>query len=136
MSEYAVRFRRDNPDAIFVVWVKENREFCEINLEQTLAHRGHGIAYLYEGQATPAPTGPNKALVSSAPEPVEKKLTLKRVAKGGITRTARVNKRFAAVVEQKARALEVRRYKRIAFEKDDILFIPWGEWWSRDFITK
>jgi glycosyltransferase involved in cell wall biosynthesis len=136
MHEYAVRFREDNPDAIFAVWVKEIREFCEINLEETLAHRGHGIAYLYDGQPSPASGGFGHKPISSTPQPVEKKLTLKRIARGGIVRTARVNKRLAATVERKARSLEVRRYKRVVFEKGDTIFIPWGEWWSRDFITK
>jgi glycosyltransferase involved in cell wall biosynthesis len=135
MHELAVRFRQDDPEAIFVVWVKEIREFCEINLEETLSHRGHGIAYLYEGQPSP-PLMSGDLSISSTPQPARKKLTLKRIAKGGIVRTAKVNKRLAARVEQKARTWEVRRYKRVALGKGDTLFIPWGEWWSRDFITR
>jgi glycosyltransferase involved in cell wall biosynthesis len=136
MNEYAVRFSRDDPDAIFVVWVKEIREFCEINLRETLEHRGFGIAYLYKGQSSLSSGGFSGEIVSTAPHPVEKKLTLKRVARGGIVRTARVNKRLAVVVERRARVVEVSRYKRVVFEKGDKLFIPWGEWWSGDFITK
>lgn len=136
MQEYAVRFRADQQNAIFVVWVKEIREFCEVNLEETLAHRGHGIAYLYAGQPTPTFTGINGVETSSASRPASNKLTLKRVARGGIRRTARVNKRLAAAVERRVRVIEVRRYKRVVFENNDTIFIPWGEWWSRDFITK
>jgi glycosyltransferase involved in cell wall biosynthesis len=135
MHELAVRFRQDDPEAIFVVWVKEIREFCEINLEETLSHRGHGIAYLYEGQPSP-PLIRGDLSISSTPQLARKKLTLKRIAKGSIVRTAKVNKRLAARVEQKARTWEVRRYKRVALGTGDTLFIPWGEWWSRDFITR
>jgi len=54
MNELAVRFRRNDPTAVFAVWVKEIQEFCEIDLDQTLAQRGHGIAYRY-GSDSPAP---------------------------------------------------------------------------------
>ncbi len=136
MFEYAVRFRADDTDAAFIVWMKEIREFCEINLEETLAHRGHGIAYLHEGEPTPTFTHSSSGAVSSTPKPASNKMTFKRVARGGIRRSARVNKRFAAAVENRAKSLEMRRYKKITFKADDSIFIPWGEWWSKDFIVK
>jgi glycosyltransferase involved in cell wall biosynthesis len=142
MDELAVRFQRDDPDAVFAVWVKEIREFCEIDFAQLRTQRGHGIPYMYEGQATPtsATAVSKRATTTTAPARPSASATLqrqaRRVVKASINRSRRVTPRLADALEARAKAVHMARFKRIRFQKDDCLFIPWGEWWDMNFIDK
>lgn len=140
MEELAIRFQRDDPEAVFAVWVKEIREFCEIDFAQLRAQRGHGIPYLYEGQITPvAATTESADSLAQAAQPSAAttiKKQARRVVKAGIRRSHRITPRFADALEVRAKAAHMARFKRIRFQKDDRLFIPWGEWWDGNFIDK
>ena len=139
MNELAVRFRRNDPTAVFAVWVKEIQEFCEIDLDQTLAQRGHGIAYRY-GSDSPAPApAADSTPTDVSPQPSAAAMVKKqarRVVKAGIVRSRRFNPRLADALETRAKAAHIRQFKRIIFQENDTLFIPWGEWWDGNFITK
>jgi glycosyltransferase involved in cell wall biosynthesis len=134
MNELAIRLRQQDQEAVFAVWVKDIQGFCEIDLDKTLAHRGHGIAYLHIGDTHPAPDAeasrPGVAMATKAPR---SSLTFRRVAKAGIVRTARINGNLAHNLERRARQWEMKHYKRVTLCKDDILVIPWGEWWDVNF---
>jgi glycosyltransferase involved in cell wall biosynthesis len=144
MYELAVRFAREQDDAVFAVWVKDLQAMCEIDFARTMAQRGNGIVYLHIGQETPqAAAIPATASVSSPADsggvPASagrRKITLKRIARYGLRQTGRVSKPFAERVERRARRAQMRRYKVIDFTQGDTLFIPWGEWWDNNFIAK
>lgn len=135
MNELAVRFRAAEPDAIFVVWVKEIREFCEVNLEETLKHRGYGIVYLRAGEPTPSRPA-TQTLTKTEPVPHARKVTPRRLAKAAIARSGRISRRLSDSLEFRARAWEMKHYKRVNFRQGDRLFIPWGEWWDPNFIAE
>jgi len=140
MNELAVRFRRSDPTAVFAVWVKEIQEFCEIDFEETIVKRGHGIVYRYAGEtssSTPQSTPVNE--VSDMPSPratasIQKQA--RRVVKAGLARSRRFAPGLADSLETRAKAAHMSRFKRIEFQEDDTLFIPWGEWWDGNFIAK
>src|SRR3990167_11015255 len=47
MDELSIRFHKyDSNDSIFVSWVKDLGEMCEIDFASTRSHRGNGIDYL------------------------------------------------------------------------------------------
>lgn len=133
MNELAIRFRQQNPDAVFVAWVKEVQAMCELDLDKTLSHRGEGIEYLHNGEQTAV------AVASKAPGVAldGKKNIVRRAAvkaaKKGISGVARLDDRLARRLEARAKHLHMSRYKRANFKNGDILFIPWGEWWDKNF---
>jgi glycosyltransferase involved in cell wall biosynthesis len=136
MEELAVRFRRDNPDVVFATWVKETKEICEIDLDKTLAQRGHGITYLYGSQTiAPAASGSAPATVATSPSTVLKKGAV-RIAKKGIAGASHISPHLASKLENRAKLLRMNRYKKVHFQQGDTLFIPWGEWWDENFIVK
>lgn len=138
MHELAVRF--SGPNVVFAVWVKDLQEMCEIDLPRTLAQRGQGIAYLHEGETAGASSpaeedgaaGQKQNRVSAA---AALKKQAVRAAKAGLRRTAHVSPRLAAKLEARAKAAHLRRFKRVDFQRGDILFIPWGEWWDERFTA-
>lgn len=138
MNELAIRFRQSDPDARFVVWVKEIQSLCEINLDRTLSHRGQGIAYLRIGEdmptAAPTPEVTQHAANGSAPRGGVKRVMV-RAAKVGLSQTKRVSPRVAQSVEWRAQRARMRSYKRAEFTRGDVLFIPWGEWWDSNFTA-
>lgn len=137
MEQLAVRFRRDNPEAIFAVWVKEIREFCEVDLDQTLARRGHGIAYRYANEADLPKAATATPEAPAQPDTVATlKKHARRVVKAGLHRARRFTPELAERLEDKAKAAHMQQFKRIQFQQDDKLFIPWGEWWDGNFIDR
>ncbi len=135
MHEMAVRFRATDPNAIFVTWVKEIRELCEIDLDKTLAHRGHGIDYLF-GSQTAAPAPAVASSNSAQSQSISATDFMKKVAKKGVGGIRRLSPRVATSLETRAKLAAMRRYKRVEFGEGDQLFIPWGEWWDANFIAK
>lgn len=134
MNELAIRFRRTDSDARFVVWVKEIQSLCEIDLDKTLSRRGQGIAYLHVGEelSAAAPESTGHAASGRAPSGGIKHVMV-RAAKVGLSQTKRVSPRVARSVEWRAQQARMRNYKRAEFAKGDVLFIPWGEWWDSNF---
>lgn len=142
MHELAVRYQADTTrPVVFVAWVKEIQDFCEVNLSATLAHRGQGIVYVKEGEQSPEQE--NKAVKSDTQvdsQPITPSLSLKKglkkIAKTGLNQASKISPRLAHSIEWRANIARMKTYKRVLFQAEDVLFIPWGEWWDPHFITK
>lgn len=135
MEELAVRYQKARPDTVFVSWVKEIQEFCEINLSASLAQRGHGIVYLNVGDEQPAQPEESRAQTAAQPAASAKSLA-KRAAKKGLRVTARYSPKVAEAIERRAQAVRMAGWKQAVLKSGDTLFIPWGEWWDQNFIVK
>lgn len=133
MHELAIRFRQNNPNAVFVAWVKELQDMCELDLDKTLAHRGEGIEYLHVGQEVAAAAQSNPSPMATSSQKRSVKRAAVKVARRGLSQAARFDDRIAKRLEARAQQLRMGRYKRAEFNKSDILFIPWGEWWDSNF---
>jgi hypothetical protein len=134
MKELAVRFQVDNPDAIFVSWVKEIREFCAVDLAQTLSGQSNGIAYI-------PVAGTSDGAEAKQPESAStQRAVLKqgaiRIAKGLLRRSSRFVPSLSQRVENKLIYMRLSQLPVVAFKEQDRLFIPWGEWWDPNFIDK
>jgi glycosyltransferase involved in cell wall biosynthesis len=130
MDELAARFvREESDDIVFVSWVSDLGDFCEIDFPATML--GGGIVYLKPGVSSSAATPSAPASIST-----HRKITLKRVAKYGIRKTARFSKRLSAKIERRAKQLAMAGYKRAAFASGDRLFVMWGEWWDPMFTER
>lgn len=134
MEELAIRYQREYPETIFVAWVKEIREFCELDLNASLAQRGHGIVYV-RGDG-PIETPSNGSTERAREVKVAMPSLAKRAVKKGLRVTAHYNPRVAGAVERRAQQMRMAQWKRADMGKGDSLFIPWGEWWDGNFITK
>lgn len=139
MYELAVRYQAETEQPVaFVAWVKELQDFCEVNLGETLAHRGHGIAYLKKGQPSPSPLLLSQLIhgQSAQPQPATGAAPLaKKVAKTVLHHAARVSPGVADGLKQRIILNRFKTNKRADFQPGDKLFIPWGEWWDQNFIT-
>jgi glycosyltransferase involved in cell wall biosynthesis len=134
MYELATRFRKNNPDAVFVSWVKELQDFCEIDLDRTLAHRGKGIDYRSihdEGEASAG-----ESPVQEQPDGSGLKKGATRVLKAGIARSRKLHPGLVNKLERRAQEIRMRHWKRAAPQKADVILILWGEWWDDNFLTK
>lgn len=138
MNELAIRFwRADGSYVVFISWVKELKQYCEIDLDDTLEHRGHRITYLKKGEPTPKPKA---RVVYSDDAPT--KLSSQAVAKKAINKAAhlslkaisKINHDFANDVTNRLLLAKMANYKQISFKAGDQIFIPWGEWWDPNFI--
>lgn len=137
MDELALRFLNDKKiDAIFVSWVKETGEMCEVDFASTRIHRGEGIDYITSNQMpvthdTNTQTLP--AHSSGRNEAIKKmKQLAKKVAKKArLDRTSLYKK-----VAVQAHTLQAQLYKPYRPKMDDIFFIPWGEWWDQNWLNR
>lgn len=143
MHELAIRYRREDPQARFVSWVKELQTFCEIDLDATLAGRvnGGGIVYRYASEAEEQTAESPEAAEASVPIEADTasamlKRGAKRVAKAAIRRTRYIHPKLAETLENRAKAVHMNRFRQMHFEAGDVLFIPWGEWWDKNFLAK
>src|SRR6266542_639066 len=95
MDELAVRFHREAaPETIFAAWVRERREFCEIDLLRTLAQRGDGVVFLHAREPTPGRAEPHASVIavpSARPPGMRLPQTLRRLAKAGIALARRLS---------------------------------------------
>lgn len=124
MDELAKRFYADaDRVTVFAVWVGDVQEFCEIDFEQTILKRA-GLVYKH--------VAGNASFASAAPAQVRPggKQLVKRVVKKGLRVTSRVSPRLGARLESRAKQVHMQQYQKVVFEKGDILFVPWGEWWD------
>lgn len=134
MNELALRARQANPDEVFVSWVKEVRAFCEIDLDKTLAYRGHGIVFLDANTIT-------DSTVSMTANPVRPGIThklkkgVKRVAKAGLRRVDGIHPGLHRRLESRIYGVAARRHKQADIRADDTVFITWGEWWDDAYLA-
>lgn len=120
--ELATRFQNLGAQRVrFVSWVKDLRAYCEIDLERSLKQRGQGVVYL---KASDVNVSSSNTLA---------KRGAKNVAKMTIAGTRKINNRAASFLESRIRTKTLSSYKKVQFSKEDIVFIPWGEWWDTSF---
>lgn len=139
MHEQAIRFRAERPEAVFVSWVKELREFVELDLDRTLRERGNGIHYLKIGhehrEATLAEVAATKADFAQDQQTVLRQGAI-RLVKAVLRRSAKVVPGLARRTEEKLKRARMANYKVATYQKGDRVFIPWGEWWDDHFIAQ
>lgn len=133
MDELAKRFASSKEyETAFAVWVKELQDFCEIDFEQTIIER-RGIVYKRPtgvGDSDPQEASKQSVSLSSA------KPLVKRAAKKALSVASRFSPEISHKLESRAKQIHMQGYKRVDFRKDDIFFIPWGEWWDSNFTDR
>lgn len=137
MDELAIRFLEHAPnETIFVSWVKETGEMCEVDFKTTRTHRGNGIDYISNSQEeTPTTSAPETA------QPAETTLSqASSVVRRGIKKIARttgINNTCAYEWVKKAtHTIQAQSYKPYIAQRGDYFFIPWGEWWDASWLQK
>lgn len=137
MNELAIRIRKTDADARFVVWVKERRALCEIDFDKTLANRVNGVVYLRVGEELSSVSDDQSVDPLAIIENDAGEISIKNVAiataKKGLVQTSKLSPQLAERLKQRAQYARMRKYKLPDFHKGDILFIPWGEWWDANF---
>lgn len=125
MLELAIRLQKQQPDTVFVSWVKEVGEVCEVNLDASL--EGKGPTYIRQNEVPSAtPVSANRpTLMHHA----------KRAIKAGLRRGARVSPSLAAKMESRLIAAHLQNVKRVDMQPGDVMFVPWGEWWDPNFTA-
>ncbi|UTX51387.1 glycosyltransferase family 4 protein [Candidatus Saccharibacteria bacterium TM7i] len=136
MDELAIRFLNDTSrETHFVTWVKEANAMCEIDFAKTRSLRGKHIAYKLinqdaaansDIQSQPSSTNPSERQIG----PFVKNSIKKVIVKSRFDRTPLYKK----LLENK-KLLESSLYKKYNPSKDDVFFIPWGEWWDQNWLT-
>jgi glycosyltransferase involved in cell wall biosynthesis len=135
MQELAVRFNSQEKETVFVSWVKEVGDMCEVDFESTMAIRGSGIEYVKKG--TSSSKGAPQTSLETPVEPTKLSLTRrsKNFAKKVLRRIGaddnKIVTQFRASLYQK----NVETYARLIVSKGDIFLIPAGEWWDENFIN-
>lgn len=134
MDELASRFLEDKEnDTIFVSWVKEIGQMCEVNFEVTREHRGNGIIFvrndLSVSSKTQLATAPHVHTLHTTKQ-LTKKIVKKIAVKSRLDRTALYHK-----AKKTRRSAELKSYKVYTPQIHDKLFIPWGEWWDQNWLT-
>ena len=126
MDELAIRFHTHNvKNVIYVSWVKELGEMCEVDFLKTRPHRGKGIDYIYDNTAT------RLSHVSPKIGSPLRRIVKKIAAKSRLDRTQAYKK-----MASKAFNHEMQKYKVYRVEKSDRMFIGWGEWWDQNWLNK
>lgn len=133
MYELAVRFS-DEDNVRFVSWVRELKNYCEIDFPRTLSE--NTITYIVNGDAYEARSvhqdraaGGNLDTSSATPTDM-----LKKVANKAIDSTKYIRGGAPARIRQQIARLRVRNYKQVDLGSGDSIFIPWGEWWDKNFL--
>jgi glycosyltransferase involved in cell wall biosynthesis len=139
MNELSVRFYNlQNPNVVFVSWVKSLKCYCEIDFARTMAQRGTLIKYLKEGETaplTPILTSSATSHIDSVPQALAKKSLPKKVFDLSLKVASRLSNKLAERLKNRIQSIKMRKYKRVVLGRDDNVFIGWGEWWDDNFIS-
>jgi len=124
MHELAIRFESEDPaNTIFVSWVKEKKMYCEVNLGASLGPNS-GVVY--------AGGGSDSATVAASSTGA--KSQMKRLAKAGLRRSKKITPTLATKAETYLKTKQYDGLSGVEIKANDIIFIPWGEWWDPNFI--
>lgn len=130
MYELSKQFYDDNGNnVVFVSWVKELGDFCEIDYEKTILERGNGIVYI-------SPTSSGIPTTTSSQLFVVKKYARKAAKKGFNVAAKTFKSQKIDRLKEKLQEKVAYSYKKAGLDSEDILFIPWGEWWDETFISR
>lgn len=131
MHELALRFHQE-PNVVYVSWVKSLKTYCEIDYEQSIVER-NGVVYKQIGAEVakhdPAPA----AIVSS--DSTDYKHILKKAVKKGIAVSGRLHPALPEKIYQQLEARKAQSYRQVSLGKGDTVFIGWGEWWDENFLA-
>ena len=131
MDELSIRFHKyDSNDSIFVSWVKDLGEMCEIDFASTRSHRGNGIDYLrmsaVGGEQDVRTINTKQRLKRNSFRAFRKLSSLSH-----FDRTNTYDKLIRT-----GRTIDQANYIPYVPKKDDKIFIPWGEWWDQEWLNK
>jgi len=130
-QELAIRFPGGGREVVFVSWVKELGCMCEVDLNKTLLIRGNGIEYVKKDVSVSLVVSDVKATPPKASLMRHTKTFAKKVLHHIGADDNRVVKSLRDSLFQK----ELATYKKLNVSKEDIFFIPAGEWWDENFIN-
>lgn len=132
MDELAARFLADKTtNTVFVTWVKEVGQLCEIDFGSTRKTRGSHIAYKRKSSSEAVDSsGIADSLLNSSMSQFGKKAAKKLAVKSRLDRTQLYKKTIASKQE-----LEAKTYVTYKPSSGDKLFIPWGEWWDQNWLN-
>lgn len=127
MDELAKRLRNaTGQEVAFVSWVADKKKLCEIDFEQTLVARS-GIVYRQQ------PSSDNKAKAPRIINAGNLNSFAKQFAKKVLSIIEQASPHTANKLKSKIARTRISNYEAFHFDKDDILIIPWGEWWNPAF---
>jgi len=133
VQELAVRFPSKDREVVFVSWVKEVNDMCEVDLDATLAIRGNGIEYVKTGTSSVKSMNAQEVVAgSSKPSFVRQSKTL---VKKGLRRLGVEHSSYVTKLRKDLHQKELLTYKRLDIKKGDVFFIGAGEWWDNNFIN-
>lgn len=128
MYELAVRLH-DNPNVVYVSWVRQVKKYCEIDFTQSVLKRG-GIKYLQQQD------GDSDASMANADATQN---TVRDYVRRGLNKAINSTKYIRPEMPDRIRDEVVRKkadnYRQIMPGKGDSVFIPWGEWWDKNFLA-
>lgn len=133
MDELAIRFLEDESrETVFVSWVRELGQMCEVDFAKTRPHRGDGIDYISKYKSSPVnnPQGATTQSPAVSPTRLAKKVVKKIAIKSRFDRTALYKKALST-----KRLAELQSYKPYVPVAGDAFFIPWGEWWDQNWLN-
>lgn len=134
MDELASRFLQDDTkETVFVSWVRELGQMCEVDFAKTRPHRGDGIDYVTKNKTVSqknhnTPITAQAALAS--PTRLARKVVKKIAVKSRFDRTPLYKKALST-----KRSIELQSYKPYTPRDGDKFFIPWGEWWDQNWLS-
>lgn len=117
MDEFAIRFRRDYPNAVFIAWDTDLALYRYADFEE---------ATTWHEKAEPLRDGPE------AP----RRLLSKVKGRAGQAVKGVNPELHRAIKRSMARSKERGTYREVQFEPNDTLFITWGEWSDEAFVSK
>lgn len=129
MDEIALRFLKHSPEnTVFVSWVKEIGEMCEVDFKSTRQHRGNGIDYI---QNISFSTSAKSNSTTYKLKPLAKK-----VVKYAVHKTNFQDSRIYTRLKSNVHHAQALNYKIYTPKNGDKMFIPWGEWWDTNWLNK
>lgn len=128
MDELSLRFStRKNENTIFIAWVQEIGEMCEVDFVQSRKRRGESIEYR---------TKRSLEKVIPSQKVTRKRRSTKQALKVIAHRSGISSSGIYKKVTSISHVLEAKNYQIYTPNADHKLFIPWGEWWDQDWLNK
>ena len=129
MYELSKRFKdTKTTNVVYVSWVKEVGEFCEIDFFATVAKLGKGIVYIKKDDSAKQTDAPRSIQTIEVFKPL-KRIAKKIIISAGLSDTALVKR-----AQNNLAAAEAQTYRQVSFQHGDAIFISWGEWWDEQFL--
>jgi len=118
IDEVATRYMASSDVPIFVVWDNLAAEFYQVDIRLTVLNRGSSLHYLPSANKSSSATH----VVRKGAHALQKLKTSYRVPVPG---------RFINLVMSNTKTV----YRKMDFQKDDVLLIPMGEWHNQAYIN-